>query len=361
MHIISDFPGQKQKYYSITNIDSVGKITELDIVHRYDSFDPQLLQQIYSQRGYPGATLNDHYITVDYNEFGSGIYTVPAWAADEARRYNITDCNQETTTEYSAFICSNNIRVNRYLALKFAEWFKINYEYTWSGSGASFDCAEIIQELEASDWESWMPTKARSFLLAPIQLQPRWIKSGSEKPKADQPGYRIEFDPELDNYHTNSHIWRNATRIPHSHAAVTLITEPIKHQRAAIFTEKTVHCILAANFPIWIGGYQQARAMAKIGFDTFNDIVDHSYQDLPTLVERCWAAFERNRRLLSDVEYGRQLRQQCRLRLQNNQQLLLSGLIDQYCVKEINSWPEPVRQAARVLFAHVYGLPLHAT
>jgi hypothetical protein len=361
MNIISDFGQRQEKKFTITNINNVKTIFNTDVLHRYDSFAPASLEKIYSNIGRPAAVINDHYVTFDLGEFGSNVFTVPAWAAEEARKYTKDDCNRDLTTKQNAYIACNNKRINRYLGLKFAEWFDINYFYTWSGSGASFDLVNILAELDESDWKSWMTEEARSFLLAPINLNPRWINAGNDLPREQQNNDRIQWDPLLDNFHSTGYNWRNATKTPHSQSAVILITEAVLHQKAAVLTEKTVQTILGANFPLWIGGYGQADAMEKVGFDVFKDIVDHSYQYMPTLIERCWFAFERNRKLLQDLNYASHLRLQVKDRLFANQDKLLDGVIDNYCIKVINSWSEPARSAANLLFEWQFGLPLTAT
>jgi hypothetical protein len=361
MNIISDFTQRQEEKFTITNINNATTISNNDILHRYDSFDPMSLPKIYENLGKPKYVISDYYVTVDKNQFGSNVYTVPAWAAEEARKYLPEDCNENFLTKYNAYIACNSKRINRYLGLKLAEWFKTNFFYTWSGTGAVFDLSEIITELDSQDSASWMSAEARNFLLAPITLKPNWINAGNDLPPEQQDGHRIMWDPQLDNYHSTGYNWRYATREPHSRAAVVLITEAVLHQKAAIITEKTVQTILGANFPLWIGGYGQADAMEQVGFDVFHDIVDHSYQYLPTLIERCWFAFERNLKLLTDLAYASNVRLNARDRLIANQKLLLHGQIDQYCVSSMSLWPEPARSAASLLYEWKYGLPLTAT
>jgi len=356
MHIISDFPSRREKNFEITNINLAENLSSSGVLHRYDSFDPASLKENYKKLGTPKCVITDYYVNVDENEFGPNVFAVPAWAAEEARKYLKDDCNKDLSTEYCAYIACNNKRINRYLGLRLSQWFGINFEYTWSGSGAAFDLSTIIEEMDASDWQSWMPFEAKGFLLAPITLTPKWIYAGNERPSAEQDGQRIVWDPNLDNFHSTGFNWRNATKIPHSRAAVILITEAVRYQRAAIITEKTIQSILGASFPLWIGGYGQADALEKIGFDSFRDIVNHDYQYKPTLIERCWSAFELNLKLLTDIDYANQLRHQARERLFKNQELLLNGLFDTYCTDTIRSWPEPAKTAADLLFVWKFGL-----
>jgi hypothetical protein len=138
--------------------------------------------------------------------------------------------------------------------------------------------------------------------------------------------------------------------------AVAVITESLTFHQAAVLTEKSMFTILGANFPLWVGGYGQADAWKQVGFDAFDDVIDHSYQYLPTLIERCWAAFELNVDILTNQQLAQQLRINCQDRFRNNQDLLMSGQFFHYCQKEINSWPEPAKSTAVSLFDYVFNL-----
>jgi hypothetical protein len=115
------------------------------------------------------------------------------------------------------------------------------------------------------------------------------------------------------------------------------------YQKAAIFTEKTAYSVVGLTFPIWVGGYKQAQAFEKIGFDVFDDIVDHSYQHYDTLIERCYYAFEKNLRLLTDQTHTYNLRNQCMDRLRNNFELLRNLQTQKFCKEQFDTWPEDLQ------------------
>ena len=115
-------------------------------------------------------------------------------------------------------------------------------------------------------------------------------------------------------------------------SAVALITETIEpewHDNMT-FTEKTLWAMLSLNFPIWLGGRKQADLWKNIGFDTFDDIVDHSYQHLSDPITRIQQALDANRRLLTDLLYVSDLRHQMSDRLRQNRQLVIGGIIKKY-------------------------------
>jgi plasmid stabilization system protein ParE len=116
------------------------------------------------------------------------------------------------------------------------------------------------------------------------------------------------------------------------HSAVSLITETIEPewQNNMTFTEKTLWAMLGLNFPIWLGGYRQADLWKQVGFDTFDDVVDHSYQWDPDPAQRIHQALDRNIRLLTDLAYVSKLRHDLQDRLYNNQKLVLQKHIVDY-------------------------------
>jgi len=116
-----------------------------------------------------------------------------------------------------------------------------------------------------------------------------------------------------------------------------------------MFSEKALHAIMGLNFPLWVGGYGNAAALERIGFDVFNDIIDHSYQFYPRLIDRCYWAVELNRRILQDLDYARYCRQRADSRLRLNLQRLHDGTAAKFNESVMAAWPphisDPVRAA----------------
>lgn len=79
-----------------------------------------------------------------------------------------------------------------------------------------------------------------------------------------------------------------------------IITEPNFFELGCSITEKYLWCLYGHSFPIFCGSYKLPDAIKEIGFDVFDDIIDHSYQyELnPTL--RTLNALENNKHLLNN-------------------------------------------------------------
>lgn len=107
-----------------------------------------------------------------------------------------------------------------------------------------------------------------------------------------------------------------------SKTAVSLITETVGAYKSAMFTEKTLWAMMALNFPIWVGGYKQAELFKNLGFDVFDDVIDHSYQYKDNFIDRCNLALELNRDILTDLELAKSLRLRVMDRLIKNREHL---------------------------------------
>jgi hypothetical protein len=89
-----------------------------------------------------------------------------------------------------------------------------------------------------------------------------------------------------------------------------------------MITEKTIMAIYAGTLPVWIGGWRLPDAMRDLGFDVFDDIVDHSYSTLEDPVARLDQALLRNQHLLTDFDLTRNFIAHNHHRLQHNVDLV---------------------------------------
>lgn len=118
-------------------------------------------------------------------------------------------------------------------------------------------------------------------------------------------------------------------------SCVSLVTEPVFYERETIITEKTLMAMWAGTIPIWVGGWCIAAWLHEHGFDTFTDVIDHSYQSLPEPAERVLQAVERNLHVLNNFEKINHFLQQNQARLNHNLRLLQSNFFKQQCLNII--------------------------
>jgi len=313
-------------------LDSINELTNNDILHISDIFDSGYIDYVL-KKGSP------KYIVADSITFFSKLkfYGLPLFAESQTRQIiNGIEFEKNIDTINCFNFMINKKQVNRFLCIKFVEWFNLsNFDYTWSAVDQKFDMVDIIAELNLLGSQSPLNTEARSFVLTPIQLKKRFIDfTGSAITNAG-----------VANYGSNSWTWRNGLNNMFLNSVISLITETSRFQKAATFSEKTLYAMLGLTFPIWVGGYNQANEWKRIGFDTFDDVIDHSYQNYDTLIERCYYAFLLNLELLSNIDKTKELRLIHKDRLFKNRELLLQNHLGKFVDQEISKFPEDLRSA----------------
>mgnify|MGYP003651313602 CR=1 FL=1 len=308
-----------------------------DVLLIYDVFDDNSLTDLLLKIDTPKYIVNDHFSFIKIPNLL--IHTIPRFLGAVTERnffqqLPVIDAITPTNDTIFNFII-NKKQINRFLCIKLVEFFKLsNFNYTWSGVDNHFDMSGIIKELDALGNNAPFDENTRFKILTPINLEPKFFDSKKSK---------IIANTCVHDYGGNKWTWNNGLNNVFGQSAVSLITESLRYQKGAVFTEKTAYSVMGLTFPIWIGGYQQAQAFEKIGFDVFNDIVDHSYQHYDTLIERCYYAFEKNLQLLTDQNYTYNLRNLCMDRLKNNFELLRNFQTQKFCKEQIGTWPEDLQ------------------
>jgi hypothetical protein len=107
-----------------------------------------------------------------------------------------------------------------------------------------------------------------------------------------------------------------------------------------MITEKTVMAMYAGTLPIWVGGWRLPDAMRDLGFDVFDDIVDHSYSTLADPMARLDQALIKNQRLLTDFDLVRDFIAANQSRLQHNVDLVEQNVFLDLVKKQVQGRPE---------------------
>jgi hypothetical protein len=268
--------------------------------------------------GKPSAVINTFYSKIDLDT-DIPVYLLPInffHVTNFLSSCKIANENEISTKQPFNFM-ANRKRINRHLMIKLLEHFDLisQAEYTWSGADSNFDLSFILSELNSisAPWAK----QVRSTILSPIGISPRWINTRSDV-----------ASPRTNIKTSNNTAWNQGLDSIFNNTAVSIISESIDYQNGIGFTEKSAYPLLGLNLPIWVGGKYQAEEFEKIGFDVFDDFIDHSYQHCDTLIERCYRAIADNYKILSDVDVAAQIRQTSMPRLLKNRQLLLDTTSD---------------------------------
>ena len=127
---------------------------------------------------------------------------------------------------------------------------------------------------------------------------------------------------------------------------IHLITEASWYAQSTFIDEKSVFPFEAGNIPIWVGGYGHPTYFRKMGFDVFDDLVDHSYEMLDDPVDRLQQAIMLNKNLLQNKDLLAEYFDKNRYRFEANRKLIRSTKIFDYYANTINdlAWPAEYKQ-----------------
>jgi len=214
------------------------------------------------------------------------------------------------------------VRPLRKVFLELLQYFNLSTEYYTANVGQNSKPITIVHQ----DAEILNFLKYRK--ITPLTLVPRI------------------FDTDIEQGYNVSHYSRFLERKVFGPSAVSLITEPIEPEweNSMNFSEKTIFAMLGCNFPIWIGGINQASLWTSAGFDTFDDVIDHSYQTKATTIERMYYALKNNLELLSNLELARNTRSHLRDRLEANRQRVFDNVIKHWAETNLSKAPDIIRQ-----------------
>jgi len=234
---------------------------------------------------------------------------LPIFLSRTEQQFNQQQIQPDWNQKHRTFnFMINKIRHNRTFLLMMLEHFGLtNYEYTlcWKNNNISRNnmLAHINNPLHQQIIKSAelnIPT--RQYLFGTENLLDQGLQYGAL---------------------TNAQVYQKfLQKEVFEPTCISLITEPGFFEHETIVTEKTIMSIYAGTIPIWVGGWRIADYMRDQGYDVFDDVVDHSYQNLTDPWDRCYHAIKLNIDLLQNFSLAQQVIQQSQTRLLNNLNLL---------------------------------------
>lgn len=118
---------------------------------------------------------------------------------------------------------------------------------------------------------------------------------------------------------------------------VEIITGTMFFEKTPVLSEKEMQSVWSQTFPIYINGVGIVRELKNIfGLDLFEDIVDHSYDEIENHFERMTAAIDRNQHLLDGSTNIQELWYDNRERFESNCNKMESMLCDSSYQKNYN-------------------------
>ena len=144
----------------------------------------------------------------------------------------------------------------------------------------------------------------------------------------DHADYVDNFGKQLNN-HEN---FDQRLRSYYQTAVVELVPETLYFTQGHLVSEKFTNSVMGLCFPIMLAPAGTVAYLRDLGFDMFDDVIDHDYDSQPDPVRRAFELVERNQGLLRDPDQARTAWLRCWNRLVSNCQRVVSGLLRQQCL-----------------------------
>ena len=93
-------------------------------------------------------------------------------------------------------------------------------------------------------------------------------------------------------------------------------------------SEKFKNSVYGCSFPIVLGGHGLIKSLREVGFDMFDDVIDHSYDQICDPLDRLCAAVNLNKKLLTDNDFVKQQWKKNQHRFLKNIEFIKTDLFD---------------------------------
>jgi len=137
-------------------------------------------------------------------------------------------------------------------------------------------------------------------------------------------------DRVANNYNTN-------IKPAYENVGIEIIPGSIFFERSPLLSEKELQSIYGQNFPIYLNGPGMVKGIKSyLDIDTFDDIIDHSYDEIENPFERLAAAIDRNETLLNGSTNISELWHDNEKRFKDNVDRLDNFMHDKTCQRTYN-------------------------
>ena len=130
------------------------------------------------------------------------------------------------------------------------------------------------------------------------------------------------------NYNNNVENFVDKLQQYYKETFVEIVTETSYTESSFLLTEKFLNSVYGCNFPIVLCSKGTVEFLRKIGFDMFDDIIDHSYDLIDNPIDRLYSAIYNNRKLLTDNNYIKELWIQNKYRFDSNINVAKTSMYD---------------------------------
>lgn len=270
----------------------------------------------------------------NFNHISLPIFLVTS--AEEFRQKNIRPNWNNKTTRFNFMI--NKPRHNREFLLLLIKHFElVDYSYSLCWKTTNLKRNHMIRNTQSDVYKKIIHD-------TPMNIPQRIYTFGHEV--FMDHGLRYGHVKNAENY---SGLLQSTVFEP---SCVSLITEPSFYERETLQTEKTIMSIYGGTLPIWVGGWAIPESMRRLGFDVFDDIIDHSYEKLADPWDRAYMAVEKNLKLLRAPDLAKDFIANNHARLQHNVDLVEQNIFLKYCDQKISHYDQYTRSELHKLYTN---------
>ena len=252
----------------------------------------------------------------------------PEWIAQTTERLsknysNITPQSEKIFLEsYFWISLNNNRRVHRYLTSMFLLGSNVE-----DVGLLRLDPTEILRHESWESYLSWWKYNERPEIFDVEPFYPV-LKKGFDKIKSLK-GFETRAYTNTSTPKNNSENFDQSLRNLYANTAVEIVNETIWFpDQGGIVSEKYLNSVYGFNFPIIIGVCNTVACLRELGFDVFDDIIDHSYDTVASPTIRLISSLNLNLHLLRNRQATLDAWTQCQSRMHKNVELANSLEID---------------------------------
>ena len=128
---------------------------------------------------------------------------------------------------------------------------------------------------------------------------------------------------------------------------ISLVTESVITDEFVCPTEKYFYSVIGCNFPLIYSTKNFIKTVKGLGFDVFEDIVDHSYDTISNPINRLERLVNDNMHLLTDLEYTKSQWTKNKKRFVSNYEFLKYEFIPNYKTKSTKRFLEKVHKITK--------------
>jgi len=111
--------------------------------------------------------------------------------------------------------------------------------------------------------------------------------------------YKKEANTEVVKKFDNASNFNNNLKDVYTNSLVEIVSETLFSEPDVMVTEKFLNSVYGCNFPILVAPKGTVQHLRDVGFDMFDDVVDHSYDTVDNPIDRMYQAVNGNSKLLT--------------------------------------------------------------